>query len=459
MSLHYAKCQTVNSTQTPQLTLSRPELFALACSVGLVPLNSTMIAVAIPAIATDLAVLPAQLVQWLVSSYLLVSIVAQSPAGKLGDRWGHGRMLRWGQLIFAAGSVAGYLAHAMPVLAVARILMALGGAIMVPGAMATLRTSLPEAQRAKAFGAFGSVMALSAAIGPLVGGEIAARFGWDALFLVNIVPLGLVAATAAYKRPGVPRPLVDRPKSRFDLLGSALLAIGLAMLVTAARNIQDAFPLVIVGVGALFVFVWWELRTEDPVIDLKLFTRRAFTAGACIVGLQNFAMYALLFELPLVFSQSFQATPAESGRALLALTLAMVVGSTVGGHTAARLGFRRAAIIGTTVALTGGILLWLNPLVSVASSFLTLLALGLGLGLSTPAANSASMSAVRGSESGMGSAVSGTLRYLGGVAGVAMVSALATTDVLLHALQLSSVVFVFALALALVLACSIPKSR
>lgn len=460
MPLHYTKCpKTVNASVTPRAELSRLELFALACSVGLVPLNSTMIAVAIPAIATDLSVEPALLVQWLVSSYLLVSIVAQSPAGKLGDRWGHGRMLRWGQLVFAAGSVIGYLANAIALLAVARILMALGGAIMVPGTMATLRTSLPESQRAKAFGAFGAVMGLSAAIGPLVGGEIAARFSWAALFLVNIVPLGIVAGTALCRQHEEAPRWHPRPKSRFDLLGSALLAIGLALLVTAARNIQDAWPLVGLGVGTLLVFAWWELRAADPVIDLKLFTRRAFTAGTCIVGLQNFAMYALLFELPLVFFRHFQATPAQSGRALLAMTLAMVIGSTAGGQTAARLGHRRAAIIGTVVALVGGILLWVRPLVSVSASFPTLLTLGLGLGLSTPAANSASMSAVRGNESGMGSAVSGTLRYLGGVMGVAMVSALASGDALMRALQISSAVFVLALALAVVLAFSIPSRQ
>lgn len=213
------------------------------------------------------------------------------------------------------------------------------------------------------------------------------------------------------------------------------------------------------GICAMLGFFWWELRTVDPVIDLKLFTRRAFTAGACIVGLQNFAMYALLFELPLVFSYNFHASPAQSGRALLALTLAMVIGSTIGGHTAARIGHRNAALIGTTVALIGGILLSLNPLISVAASFPMLLTLGLGLGLSTPAANSASMSAVRGSESGMGSAVCGTLRYLGGVMGVAMVSALASAHEMIQVLQISSGAFVLALALAVALAFSIPRHR
>lgn len=444
------------SQARPAAAVSGLELLALACSVGLVPLNSTMIAVAIPAIATDLALPPALLVQWLVSSYLLINIVAQSPCGKLGDRWGHARMLRLGQLLFAIGSVIGYLAHALAWLAAARMLMALGGAILVPAAVASVRIALPDAKRAKAFGMFGAVMGLSAAIGPLVGGEVAARWGCAALFLVNVFPLGLVALLSLSRRT-VPAPLAPRrPNSRFDLLGSALLGCGLALLVTGARSPDARLPMLALALPLLGVFVWWEGRAADPVIDLRLFSRRAFTAGTCIVGLQNFAMYALLFELPLVFSHVFDATPAQSGQTLLALTLTMVLGSTAGGHAATRLGHRRAAMVGTSVALAGGCLLLL-PLRSLSSCVPALLLLGLGLGLSTPAANAASMAAAQAHESGMASAVSGTLRYLGGVAGVATVATLASGDDLLRALHQSTLFFALALALACVLAALIPE--
>lgn len=435
------------------------ERLSLAFSIGLVPLNSTMIAVAIPAIAADWSVSPSLLFQWLVSSYLLVNIVAQSPSGKLGDRWGHARMLQLGQLIFALGSVVGFLATTVPVLAAARILMALGGAVMVPAAMASVRIFMPPEKRAKAFGLFGSVMSLSAAIGPLVGGEIASRFGWAALFLVNIVPLAIVGFLELRARGRQTQAPASAPRLRqpFDFFGSALLGLGLALLVIGARNREGWLPMVSVALVLLVTFVWWERRAKDPVIDMRLFSRRAFAAGVGIVGLQNFAMYALLFELPVVFAQNFQATPAQTGRALLTMTFSMVVGSTLGGHLAARLGSRRAAMTGTAVALLGGMLL-LVPLVGLQSFLPALLALGLGLGLSTPAANSASMAAAQPHESGMASAVSGTLRYLGGVSGVAMVTALASGDDLIHALHVSAVIFVVVLGLAWVLATLIPSS-
>lgn len=450
---HAASPSSVPASEPP---LTRRELLALACSIGLVPLNSTMIAVAIPSIALDLAAAPDTLILWLVTSYLLVNIVALNPAGKMGDRWGYARMLMLGQCVFAIGSVIGFLGHSLPLLTAARLLMALGGAMIVPAAMALVRVRLPAAQRAHAFGMFGAVMGLSAAIGPLVGGEIAARLGWSALFLVNIFPLAIAAALSIRH---VSSPEIIHPTSRFDLLGSGLLGAGLALIVIGVRTPSMWLPLIVTGLGLLLLFGWWERHAADPVVNLKLFTCREFTAGSLIIGLQNFAMYALLFELPLVFSRSFGATSAETGRVLLALTLAMVIGSVIGGRIASKLGPRKTAIIGASIALAGGVLMVATQLQSVSDSLPELLALGLGLGLSTPAANAALMSSVHPGESGMASAVSSTVRYLGGIAGVAFVSAMVNSDNLLIAHQRSAVIFSIALAIALALATLITSKK
>ncbi len=439
--------------------LSRRDMLVLACSVGLVPLNSTMIAVAIPAIGRDLAAEPSALIQWLVSSYLLINIIALSPAGKMGDRWGHARVLALGQGLFAVGSVLGFLASALPLLVAARVLMALGGAMIVPAAMALARVRLPEDQRVRAFGMFGAVMGLSAAIGPLAGGEIAARFGWTALFLVNIVPLTIAAALSLGRGSTLAQAPVLRASSRFDLMGSALLGAGLGLIVTGARSDTWWLPMVATGVGLLLGFAWWERRAADPVVNLALFKRRAFAAGSLIIGLQNFAMYALLFELPVVFSSVFGASSAQSGRALIALTMAMVIGSVVGGSVAGKFGTRRAALVGTAVALSGGLLMALGTLKSVSGAVPALMALGLGLGFTTPAANAALMAVAKPSESGMASGVSSTVRYLGGIAGVATVSAMVANESLLAAHQHSAILFAIALAVALALAWLIPGHK
>jgi MFS family permease len=403
------------STELPALTPR--EIAALVLSIGLVPLNSTMLAVAIPTIARDLSVASEALTQGLVASYLLVGIVLQSPGGKLGDGIGHGRALGLGQLGFAVGAVVGFAARTMLLLELSRGLMAAGGAVMVPSSFALVRSRVSEKAQPRAFGAFGAVMGLAAAVGPLVGGEIVARLGWPYLFVVNAPPV-LLAAVLARSSVKEPR----RAMPRFDVLGSALLGVGLVLAVIGLHT--QRWALVGTGVLVVVVFFGWERRAANPVIDPSLFRTRAFAAGVSVVGLQNLAMYALLFELPVVVSRAFGGDAKTSGRTLLALTLAMVTGSLSGSRLAARVGARGAALVGSTVALAGMLYVgWQTP--SGAGDLVPgLLVLGVGIGLSTPAVQTVSMAAVERAKSGMAAGVSSTARYLGGVIGVGVVSTL-----------------------------------
>jgi MFS family permease len=403
------------STELPALTPR--EIAALVLSIGLVPLNSTMLAVAIPTIARDLSVASEALTQGLVASYLLVGIVLQSPGGKLGDGIGHGRALGLGQLVFAVGAVVGFAARTMLLLELSRGLMAAGGAVMVPSSVALVRSRVSEKAQPRAFGAFGAVMGLAAAVGPLVGGEIVARLGWPYLFVVNAPPV-LLAAVLARSSVKEPR----RAMPRFDVLGSALLGVGLVLAVIGLHT--QRWALVGTGVLVVVVFFGWERRAANPVIDPTLFRTRAFAAGVSVVGLQNLAMYALLFELPVVVSRAFGGDAKTSGRTLLALTLAMVTGSLSGSRLAARVGARGAALVGSTVALAGMLYVgWQTP--SGAGDLVPgLLVLGVGIGLSTPAVQTVSMAAVERAKSGMAAGVSSTARYLGGVIGVGVVSTL-----------------------------------
>ncbi len=422
---------------------------ALGLSVALVPLNSTMLAVALPAIGRDISVSSGALTQWLVTSYLLVGIVLQSPAGKLGDGLGHARALTIGQIIFTLGSVTGFFARSLPPLVVARCLMAAGGAVMVPSAMAVVRTRLPIELRPSAFGAFGAVMGLAAAVGPLIGGELASRMGWSWLFVVNAPPIAIAALLSL----GTPSSTASKlPK--FDLLGALLLGAGLTLLVAASRAKSHALVLAGLGLLSLVGFVLWERRTPEPVVDLKLFSLRPFTAGVLLVGLQNLAMYALLFELPIVLSRVLGKTSKDTGRLLLALTLAMVVCSLLGGRVARRIGERTTALLGSSLALLGMTLSGVLPLGRMAPA---LVLLGGGLGLTTPSSQAASMNAVPKEKSGMAAGVSATVRYLGGVAGVAIVAVLVDSGDLAARHRLGTLVFGAALLLAMFCAAAIPR--
>jgi EmrB/QacA subfamily drug resistance transporter len=429
------------------------ELTALALSVALVPLNSTMLAVALPSIGDDIAVPAAALTQWLVTGYLLVAIMLQSPAGKLADSIGHRRALTLGQAVFAGGAMLGYVSPGLTGLVVARGLLAAGGAIMVPSAMATLRTRLPPARRGQAFGAFGAVMGLAAAVGPVIGGELAARLGWRALFSVNAPPI-VLAALLGLRHAGRAEP--QKP-FRADVVGSILLAGGLAVLVIASRAKTNAVPLALGGIIALSLFVAWERRVADPVVDLSLFLRPVFSASTMIIALQNLAMYALLMALPIVLTRAFHVGSAEVGRTLVAMTLAMVVASLAGGRIADRIGARTTAATGASVAVIGMIAAATLPLNGPRDLILPLSVLGFGLGLTTPPSQAAGLDAVPPERSGMAAGVSSTMRYLGGVVGVAIVSGLLASGDALSRYRMAAFVFTGVLVLALAVTFVLPS--
>jgi len=433
--------------------LSTRELLALGLSVALVPLNSTMLAVAMPKIAHDLDVKSEVLTQALVASYLLVGIVLQSPGGKLGDGIGHGRALSLGQIVFALGALIGFVGRAVLPLEIARGLMAAGGAVMVPSAFALVRSRVPPAGQAKAFGAFGAVMGIAAALGPLVGGEIVARLGWPALFVVNAPPV-LIAAILARSQTSAKE---KRAMPKFDILGSVLLGVGLSLTVIGLRG--QHYAMAMVGVLVVVAFFMWERRAKDPVIDPALFRTRAFAFGVLVVGLQNLVMYSLIFELPLVLSRAFDADSKTNGRTLLALTLAMVTGSMTSSRLVSRVGERKSAMIGSLVGVCGVLVLVVHSLHAPRDLMWGLIPLGLGIGLSTPALQTLAMAAVDRTRSGMAAGVSSTARYLGGVLGVGIVSSLLATGDVLAAHRNATIVLAVVMAVGFGAASLLPARK
>jgi MFS family permease len=379
-------------------------LVAAGLAATLMPLNSTMIAVALPDISDEFHRDPALVTQGLVTSYLIAAVVLQSPAGKLGDRIGHARMVMAGQLLVAIGALVGFLATGVWMLIVARILMGAGSATLVP-----------------------STMALSAALGPVVGGELVEWFEWPSVFAANLPVLAIsVGLSVLAGTPAVPE---RGPESRYDWVGTALLAGGLTAIILGLRPDGGHLAvLVVVGIALLVPFVLWERRVPDPVIAFSLFRPVPFAAGAFLIALQNLAMYALIFELPLVAGDLFDLDARETGRLLVSMMLAMVVVSPVAGRLADRVGPRAVAVAGSLVGLLGVADLAQIDLTSSDDLRIPMILLGIGLGLTSPPAQTASMNAVEPALAGMAAGVSSTMRYLGGIVGVAVMSLLLDVD-------------------------------
>jgi EmrB/QacA subfamily drug resistance transporter len=395
-------------------------------AAALAPLGSTMIAVALPSMSAELHVPGGALTQWLVTSYLVAGIAAMSPCGKLGDLIGHRRGLMTGLAVYASGSLLGFVAATLPALALARIGMAVGGSMMTPATMALLRNAVPMERRPRTFGLFGAVLATAAAIGPLLGGELTARFGWRAVFVGNL-PVILVAFLLIRFGGGSLEPARARPSPpRFDIEGSVLLAAALTSLVLAAR-MKGPWTLWIFAFGlVLFIaFIAWERRAAEPIMELSMFTRREFVAGCSVVGLQNLAMYALLFQVPIFFEQFRHIHPGTTGRSIIGMMIATVVMSPIGGRLAERFGARPIALLGCLVSITG---VWtishFATMTTPRDALAGLILVGTGLGLSNSPSQASAMSSVGAAQAGMGAGALSTSRYVGGVIGITVLGAL-----------------------------------
>ncbi|WP_437957619.1 MFS transporter [Sorangium sp. So ce119] len=444
-------------------------LAAIVLSASLAPLNSTMVAVALPEMARDLQEGSGELRQGLVTSYLLTNIVLQSPGGKLGDRLGHRRALALGQLVFALGAALATVWPVLPVLTASRVAMAAGAAILAPSATAMLRTELPPEVRGRAFGAFGAMMGIAAGTGPKIGALLVGHFGWTSIFLANVPVLLLSAALARTAPPAPPAPAgappaaagpsatgPAAPRARFDLLGSALLGASLMGLVLGLENAHLRWAAAI-GALSLVPFVLWERRAADPVIDFSLFRRRTFVGGSLIIALQNFAMYSVLFELPQVAARLSDVGPRDVGNTLVAMMAMMVVASPLAGRASERFGARAVALIGCSLALAGMVLLAARPLAVITDAVPALLVLGAGLGLTSAPSQAAAMSDVPRDRSGMAAGITSTMRYLGGIAGLTVLGLVLTEtrdrDVVLR--EHTTAITVFCAALLLTIGCAL----
>ena len=407
----------------------RAVLVTVALGTMLMPLNSTMVAVALPSIVHDLgSTLAAS--AWLVSGYLIAQAALQPLSGKLGDRYGRRPMIVYGLAAFALVSLGAALAPSLAVLIVFRVLQAASGALVFPNALGVIREMLPEHRRGRAFGTLGSAIGVAAAAGPPLGGALVGLGGWRAIFLVNL-PWIAVALSLALRT--VPKECVPVPCGPFDTIGAVALSVLLAAAAWLLNPGDVPAWLPPVGVAALagmaVVFVRYELRRSDPVLQPRFLRVRAFAAATASVGLSNLAMYGTLLAVPVLLSRRAGWSEVQIGLALAAMSLPMAVLSPIGGRLADHAGRRTAAVAGLTLLSAA-----LVPLVlggeDVAAPILigSIALVGAGIGLSSAAVQAAGMEALEPRDAGIAAGIFATGRYMGGIAAASIVASLASAS-------------------------------
>ncbi|HKG57067.1 MAG TPA: MFS transporter, partial [Candidatus Limnocylindrales bacterium] len=274
--------------------LLTPAMLGIAAGAILVPLNSTMLAVALPSVMTEFSVGPSTVAS-LVTLYLGAVAVALPASGSLGDRFGHRSTFLVGVVGFGLASLLAATAASFAILALSRVLQAASGALVSTSSTALVRATAPQARRGAAFGLFDGLTSVSAAVGPFVGGVIVGGFGWRSLFTLS-VPIALLAAVSvAVIVRGRASPAVGGAGRRIDIPGLALLATFLVALLIAIGAIAVPslqLAAAVACVPLLAAFLRYELRSPAPAVDPRLFAARPFAAAVAGVAGATVVLHA-----------------------------------------------------------------------------------------------------------------------------------------------------------------------
>ena len=408
---------------------SRKRLILLAAILGssVVWLDSTVVNVALPAIADDLGGgLSGQ--QWVSNAYLLTLASLILIGGSLGDLFGERRVFAIGVGGFGAVSLICAIAPTIEVLIAGRAIQGVFGALLTPSALAIIVTNFQGEERGAAIGSWTAWGGIAGIVGPLVGGQLIEVASWRWIFAINIP---LVALTLAIIFAAVPEG-AGRPGVRVDWIGAVLCALGLAGPVYALiRQPQlgwgSAGVIVpaIVGIALLVVFVFHERRSSHPMLDLNLFRRRNFAAGNFETLLMYAGLAIVFFFLVLFLQQVAGYSPLEAGLTTVPTTLVMFALSRYAGRLSDRRGPRFFMGVGPLIAAAGLLLLLrvdANPDL-VTELLPALLMFSVGLSLTVAPLTATVLADADEHNAGQASGINNAIARMGGLLGVAALGA------------------------------------
>jgi EmrB/QacA subfamily drug resistance transporter len=418
----------------PDLTRRRRMLVLAICcsSLFIVGLDNTIVNLALPAIRRDLGSSLSGL-QWVIDAYTLVLASLLMLGGSLGDRIGRRRTFQTGLVLFGAGSLLCSIAPTTGWLIAFRALQAVGGSMLNPVAMSIITNVFTErAERAKAIGVWGSVIGLSMALGPLLGGLLVDTVGWRSVFWLNVpVAVAVVVLTARF----VPESRAPRAR-RFDPAGQlsmVVLLAGVTFGIIEGPGLGWGSPLIVgsfaAAAAALVALLVVQSRRADPLLDPRFFASIPFSA-ATLIAVAAFAAFAGFLFLNALYLQDVRGySPLHAGLLTLPMAAMTAVLPPISGRMVARHGARLPLVIGGLgIATGGGLLLALDvdtPLVLIVVAYVVF---GIGFGMVNAPITNTAVSGMPLAQAGVAAGVASTSRQVGSALGVAVLGSLVTAQ-------------------------------
>lgn len=403
-------------------------LGVLCLSLLIIMIGNTSLNVAIPILSEKLHSTNSQL-QWMVDAYSLVFAGLLFTAGNFGDRYGRKGILQAGLVLFGLSTAyAGFFADTSTSLIGARLVMGAGAAMVMPATLSIITNIFPTHERAKAVALWAGISGAGSALGPLLTGFVLEHSDWNAVFLVNI-PFILLALILGVR-------LVPRSKGEggtpLDIPGAILSGVGLSVIIYALIEAPThgwlsptTLGIAALGLASIAGFIFHELRTEFPMLDVRLFGIRSFGASSLILTMVFFALMGTFFSLTQLLQLAWGYSALEAAVRLLPISVAMMIAAPQSANMAERFGKSRVVGFGMGLVALGILMI---SRVGVHADYLLLVSgasiMAFGMGLAMSPTTDLLMSSVPRKNAGMGSAMNDTTRELGGSLGVAIFGSL-----------------------------------
>ncbi len=388
-------------------------LIAATLGTFVTPFMSSSINVALPAIGKEFSA-SAVLLGWVATSYILTTAIFLVPLGKIADIYGRKKIFSYGVLVFSFSSLFCVISKSIFLLLCFRVLQGIGSAMIFSTCIAILTSVFPPGERGRALGINIATTYLGLSLGPVLGGILTQHFGWKSIFII-ILPLALPSVFLIHWK--IKEEWAESRGEKFDLIGSLFYCVALLLLMYGVSVVPaiSGLWLVLTGMGGIALFIRWELKVENPVVNMNLFqNNRVFTFSNLAALINYSATFAIGFLLSLYLQYIKGFNPQEAGLILVAQPLVMALFSPLAGRLSDKIESRVLASSGMAVLVAGLIpLIILNAHTSPVFIVINLAVLGFGFALFSSPNTNAVMSSVEKNYYGIASATLATMRMTG----------------------------------------------